>query len=86
MKLKVIWTKEDYQKPRRKHKDKEGRTYWTTSVTMDVEGMMRLTEDLIRSRHWKPKELPFLLGEYAKFWVMKQAGVETYPMPRKVRK
>lgn len=83
MKLDVKFGKEDYQKPMRKHKGKDGKTYWSVSISMDVAGMMRLTEDLLRSGRYKPEDLPFLLEEYAKLWVMKQAGVKTYPMPPK---
>jgi len=53
MKMTLKFEDEDYQKPIRKHKDKDGNTYWNTSISMDVAGVMRLTEDLIRSGNYR---------------------------------
>jgi hypothetical protein len=76
----------DYQK-NEKITVKNGETIHTVSLSVNVDGIIRMIEDGIISAAMEGnrKDVHFFLEEHAKYWVMRQAGIKTYPLPPKKR-
>ena len=58
----------------KKRKTKEG---WSIPVRYNVKGMLIMIKRVMNT-----KEQQDLLDEYAKFYIMNELGIETYPLEK----